>query len=177
MGLLTTINTYTKTITNNNRKKRVSYIGYTHYWEYKPDAIEDTEKLRKMFSKASKQIKKFADFITTNKSEVYKICGGLGDGNPIFNESEVWFNGDRAQSLDHETFKIYWGKKSDSFCKTARKPYDLIVCFALLTFAEILPEAFTFSSDGTVADDEWQKGVEYYETFTGKTAKIPDNMM
>jgi hypothetical protein len=129
-----------------------------------------------MFNRASKQIKKFADFITTNKSEVYKICGGLGEGKPIFNESEVWFNGDRAQNLDHETFNIHWRCSETSFCKTARKPYDLLVCFALLTFAEILSEAFTFSSDGTVADDEWQKGVEYYETFTGKTAKIPDNM-
>jgi len=178
MGLLTTINTYTKTITNNNRKKRVSYIGYTNYWEYKPDAIEDTEKLRKMFSKASKQIKKFVDFITTNKSEIYKICGGLGEGKPIFNESEVWFNGDRAQNLDYETFKIHWSETSNGFCKTARKPYDIIVCFALLTFAEIFPkEAFSFSSDGTMTDDEWQIGCEFYETFTGKTAKIPDNMM
>lgn len=153
-------------------------MGYTSYWEYKPDAIEDTEKLRKMFNRASKQIKKFADFITTNKSEVYKICGGLGKGKPIFNESEVWFNGDRSQHLDHETFKIHWSENSNGFCKTARKPYDLLVCFALLTFAEIFPkEAFSFSSDGTMADDEWQRAVEFYEAFTGKTAKIPDNMM
>jgi hypothetical protein len=152
-------------------------MGYTHYWEYKPDAIEDTEKLRKRFKRASKQIKKFAEFITTNKSEVYKICGGLGVGKPIFNESEVWFNGDRSQHMDHETFKIYWSENSNGFCKTARKPYDLVVCFALLTFAEILPEVFTFSSDGTVADDEWQVGCEFYETFTGMVAKMPNNMV
>ena len=153
-------------------------MGYTHYWEYKPEAIEDTEKLRKRFKRASKQIKKFAEFITINKSEVYKICGGLGEGKPIFNESEVWFNGDRAQSLDHETFNIHWYKNGRSFCKTARKPYDLIVCFALLTFAEIFPkEAFSFSSDGTVADDEWQVGCELYETFTGKVANLPNDMV
>jgi hypothetical protein len=153
-------------------------MGYTHYWNYNPDAIEDTEKLRKMFSKASKQIKKFEAWITAYKSEVYNICGGLGEGKPIFNESEVWFNGDSAQSLDHETFRIYWGKRSDSFCKTARKPYDLLVCFALLTFAEIFPkEVFSFSSDGTVADDEWQVGCEFYETFTGKVAKMPNSMV
>ena len=153
-------------------------MGYTHYWEYNPEAIYDTEKLRKRFKRASKQIKKFAEFITINKSEVYKICGGLGEGKPIFNESEVWFNGDSSQSLDHETFKIHWSKTSNSFCKTARKPYDLLVCFAILTFAEIFPkEAFSFSSDGTVADDEWQVGCEFYEAFTGKVAKLPNNMV
>lgn len=152
-------------------------MGYTHYWEYKPDAIKDTEKLRKRFKRASKLIKKFAEFITINKSEVYKICGGLGEGKPIFNESEIWFNGDSAQNLDHETFNIHWYKSGMKFCKTARKPYDLLVCFALLTFAEILPEAFTFSSDGTVADDEWQIACEFYETFTDKVAKMPNNMV
>lgn len=150
-------------------------MGYTSYWEYKPEAIEDTEKLRKMFSKASKQIKKFCDFISKND---IKICGGLGEGKPIFNESEVWFNGDASQHLDHETFKIYWSETSNSFCKTNRKPYDVLVCFALLTFAEIFPkEVFNFSSDGTMADEEWQAAVELYESFTDKIAKIPNNMM
>jgi hypothetical protein len=69
-----------------------------------------------------------------------------------------------------------WGTQND-FCKTSRKPYDLLVCFALLTFAEILPEAFEFSSDGDMEDAEWQQGVEYYETFTGKTVKLPQDMM
>lgn len=111
-----------------------------------------------------------------------KICGGLGEGKPIFNETEIWFNGDASEHLDHETFSIHWfrpttsGKYND-FCKTARKPYDLLVCFALLTFAEIFPEAFEFSSDGDMEDTEWQQGVEYYETFTGKTAKIPQSLM
>lgn len=151
-------------------------MGYTNYFNYNPDAIEDTEKLRKMFNRASKQIKKFADWINANKS--FKICGGLGVGKPIFNESEVWFNGDASEHLDHETFRIYWAKDGRDFCKTARKPYDMLVCFALLTFAEIFPkDAFSFSSDGTMEDVEWQRGVEYYETFTGKTAKIPQSMM
>jgi hypothetical protein len=52
-----------------------------------------------------------------------------------------------------------------------------LVCFALLTFAEIFPEAFEFSSDGDMEDTEWQQGVEYYETYTGKTAKLPQSMM
>lgn len=157
-------------------------MGYTHYWKFDPNKVSNTEDLRKRFKRASTQIKKFVDFMNTDKSEVYKICGGLGEGKPIFNESEVWFNGDRSQGLDHETFGVHWSRptyhgKWNDFCKTARKPYDVTVCFALLTFAEIFPEAFEFSSDGTMADEEWQRACDLYEAFTGKDAKISNNMM
>lgn len=148
-------------------------MGYTHYWTYKPEAIEDTEKLRKRFKRASQYVKGFVKFINANKSEVYKICGGLGAGKPIINESEVWFNGDGKQQLDHETFHIHWAKGSKGFCKTARKPYDLVVCFSLLIFSELFPEAFEYTSDGTMTDTEWQRAVELYEAFTGKEAKAP----
>lgn len=152
-------------------------MGYTSYFNYNPNAIEDTEKLRKMFSKASKQIKRFANWLK-NGSYGIEICGGLGEGKPIFNESQIWFNGTQKEGLDHETFNIIWSGGGKDFCKTARKPYDILVCFTLLTFAEIFPiEAFSFSSDGTMADEEWQKAKYYYETFTGKTAKIPQSMM
>jgi hypothetical protein len=33
-------------------------MGYTHYWNYVPSRIKDTEVLRKKFKRASKQIKK-----------------------------------------------------------------------------------------------------------------------
>lgn len=148
-------------------------MGYTHYWTFEPNKVESTEDLRKRFKRASRYVKGFVKFINANKSEVYKICGGMGDGKPIINDTEIWFNGDRSQNLDHETFSIHWNRpnyhgKWNDFCKTARKPYDLVVCFTLLTFADIFPEAFTYSSDGNMEDEEWQRAVELYEAFTGK---------
>lgn len=153
-------------------------MGYTHYWSFQPNKVKDTEQLRKKFKRASQYVKGFVKFINANKSEVYKICGGLGKGNPIINETEIWFNGDASQQLDHETFSIHWVRPNTigqyrDFCKTARKPYDLVVCFTLLTFAELFPEAFEYSSDGTTMDKEWAKAIEYYEAFTGKEAKAP----
>ena len=142
-------------------------MGYTHYWNYVPSRIKDTEVLRKKFKRASKQIKKFANFINGEKS--FNICGGFGDGAPVFNETEIWFNGDGTESMDHETFRIYWSTDEKAFCKTAHKPYDLLVCFALLTFAEIFGKnVFSFSSDGDMEDEEWQRACEYYQDVTGK---------
>lgn len=148
-------------------------MGYTHYWNFEPNKVQDTEDLRKRFKRASNSIKRFVKFINANKSDVYKICGGIGEGKPIINESEIWFNGDASQEFDHETFSLHWNRptyhgKWNDFCKTARKPYDLCVCFSLLTFSEIFPEAFDFSSDGTLLDKEWQNAVEMYSAFTGK---------
>jgi len=153
-------------------------MGYTHYWTFEPNKVQNTEDLRKRFKRASKYVKGFVKFINANKSEVYTICGGLGDGKPIITDTEIWFNGDASQQLDHETFSIHWNRpnyhgKWNDFCKTARKPYDIVVCFTLLIFAEILPDAFTFCSDGTIEDDEWQRAVELYEAFTGFDAKPP----
>jgi len=153
-------------------------MGYTHYWSFDPNKVKSTEDLRKRFKRASMQIKKFANWVNDNKSEVYKIRGGLGKGKPIFNETEIWFNGDASQQLEHETFNMHWSRPTlhggfKDFCKTARKPYDLAVCFALLTFAEIFPDAFEYSSDGDGRDEEWQRAIEFYETFTGKKAKEP----
>ena len=153
-------------------------MGYTHYWTFDPNKVKDTEQLRKKFKRASQYVKGFVKFISFNKSEVYKICGGLGKGKPIFNETEIWFNGDASEHLDHETFSIHWSRptthgKYGDFCKTARKPYDVVVCFTLLIFAELFPEAFEFSSDGDMDDIEWQRAVELYQAFVGKDAKLP----
>jgi hypothetical protein len=61
-----------------------------------------------------------------------------------------------------------------SFCKTARKPYDILVCFTLLVFADTFPqEAFSFSSDGEFSNQEWQRAIEFYTDFTGKAPKLP----
>jgi hypothetical protein len=153
-------------------------MGYTHYWNYVPSRIKDTEVLRKKFKRASKQIKKFAEFVSNEKLDMFnsdithkpfKLCGGLGEGTPVFNETEIWFNGDGTESMNHETFRIYWSTDEKAFCKTAHKPYDLLVCFALLTFAEIFGKnVFSFSSDGDMEDEEWQLACEYYQDVTGK---------
>ena len=150
-------------------------MGYTHYWSFEPNKVKDSKTLLRKFKKASKQIKKFSEWLP-NKG--ITICGGLGEGKPIFNETEIWFNGDGSEGLDHETFGIHWSRPTlhgewRDFCKTARKPYDILVCFVLITFAEVFPEAFQFSSDGNIEDNEWKFAVEYYEIFTGKKAILP----
>lgn len=158
-------------------------MGYTHYWTYKPNQIKDTEELRKKFLVVRNVIKVARGIISRNPF-IHKgqagggyddvpciIRGGLGEGRPMINESQVWFNGDEKMGMDHETFSIRWYDDSNpngfGFCKTNRKPYDLLVCVSLLAFKHAFDDTrvFTFSSDGDNSD--WQTAKDVFTSITG----------
>lgn len=157
-------------------------MGYSHYWTYNPKAIKDTEELRKKFCRARNVIKVARGIISRNpfihKGQAggcyddvpCKIKGGLGQGTPMINESQIWFNGDEKKGMDHETFGIKWypeGGIVKDFCKTNRKPYDLLVCVSLLAFKHAFdnPDVFTFSSDGD--NSEWETAKDLFARITG----------
>lgn len=158
-------------------------MGYTHYWTYNPNEIKDTEELRKRFlaavfiiKKAYKEIKKNKMFIHQGQAGGYYddqpciIRGGLGKGLPMINESQVWFNGDEKTGMDNETFDMKWypeGGLVKDFCKTNRKPYDILVCVSLIAFKFFFdnPDVFTFSSDGDNSD--WAEAKDLFTRITG----------
>lgn len=150
-------------------------MGYTHYWQFNPSKIEDTETLRKKFQAASSLVKK--GYLALKKDPFLHagqhggayaenpclVRGGLGKGAPIINESVIWINGDEKTHLDHETFQIQWkGKDVRDFCKTARKPYDILVCYTLLAFHHVFDDrqVFSFSSDGD--EEDWQHAANLF---------------
>lgn len=156
-------------------------MGYTQFWTYNPNEILDTEELRRKFRVAVQTIDQAHKKIKKNKfrhkgqaggcydDQPCIIRGGLGEGTPMINESQVWFNGDEKTGMSHETFNIQWfpsGGEVKGFCKTARKPYDLLVCVSLLAFKHAFddPNVFTFSSDGDNAD--WQAAKNLYTDIT-----------
>lgn len=104
------------------------------------------------------------------KKKYCVIRGGLGVGTPMINESQVWFNGDKKTGMSHETFNVQWfpsGGEVKGFCKTARKPYDLLVCVSLLAFKHAFdnPDVFTFSSDGD--NEDWEDAKDLFTQITG----------
>lgn len=128
-------------------------MGYTHYWKFNP-----TEKSAKQFENVIKD----AQIILANKGDIV-ICGGDGTGEPEITNEYIWLNGDRKNELDHETFYFSLNEQTGfEFCKTARKPYDLIVGAMLLSLAHRIT-GFSFSSDGSYKDDEWIPIFDFYE--------------
>ena len=150
-------------------------MGFTHYYRFHKAKVE-TETRREIFSDIAEEIKLFYGSLprhSTSGGDYYSdypivIRGGLGKGKPIINESQIWFNGDESKGMDHETFSIEWNIDGNEdiddpfeFCKTARKPYDLLVCVSLISFTRHFNRnVFRASSDGKMED--WKHAIEFY---------------
>lgn len=80
-------------------------MGYTHYWRRVKDLSEGwrefIEDVRKVYRNLPEYSESAGGYY---RDRAIRICGGLGEGEPVFNEDEVWFNGDAERGLDHETF-------------------------------------------------------------------------
>ena len=134
-------------------------MGYTHYWDYKPTVSEEVRK--KEFKKVVSDTKK----ILKNKGDIV-IRGWDGTGKPLITNEKIKLNGDGENGLDHETFEFSVTKYDSKwgFCKTARKPYDTVVCAILLSMKKHL-SGFTFYSDGDIkTEEEWIIGRELYNS-------------
>ena len=133
-------------------------MGYTHYW----DAKKATRSQFSVFAAACKKLKlnlpRYSESAgggygesSKNWKRVIRIRGGLGTGKPCFNSKEVWFNGDEKRNLEHATFSMRPNNTNEwNFCKTARKPYDLLAAACLLAAHQIL--GYKISSDGGIED-------------------------
>lgn len=134
-------------------------MGYTHYF------VNDShQKLSpEAFNLFSAECKRLHDAAA---KQGIKVCRERNDESTpaIFNGNEVRFNG--VGEDGHETFLITreWGD-SFNFCKTAVKPYDLLVSACLISLKKHFP-FICVSSDGT--NEEWidarnfcQKELEY----------------
>jgi hypothetical protein len=119
-------------------------MGYTHYWTIKEPF----------------QGKPFEDFLKGAEAiiEIAKDAGiALQDATDL---DGVNING--AGLTSHETFGIYVGDEGFDFCKTARKPYDTVVCALLIHLKAVLGDGVEIKSDGDW--EEWEGGQVLYET-------------
>jgi hypothetical protein len=89
---------------------------------------------------------------------------------PLIDNDMIRFNG--VGEDGHETFVIYrFNDNSYNLCKTAQKPYDVIVT-AILTLANTLaPGALKISSDGRPED--WAAGVKLAGSVRNGEMMIP----
>lgn len=143
-------------------------MGYTHYYTPKTNYTaeqwkEFTAACKKLHANLPQKSKSAGGY---HKDDPLEIAGGNGEGKPVFNKGMVWFNGkDDEKDLGHETFSILAdpAQQEWSFCKTARKPYDLLVVACLIAAYQILN--FRFASDGFNQDetcDDLQEGIDFY---------------
>lgn len=167
-------------------------MGYTHYYSMKRDMDEaefaafkgDLARLMEALPPTVGEFaQRYGEFCSDPARTVLGIEEEAGDvpGNPL-GEKIVGFNGSGGEALGHETFWVpqtmqlgaaSWELASIRedgrrflFTKTAQKPYDAMVCAALLCLKEQAPDAWEISSDGTVMD--WAPAARFVSMALGR---------
>lgn len=157
-------------------------MGYTHYY-YKDEEEHDQETWNSFLKDVKKIVKNLPEHSTSSGGYHSKdpliIAGWDGEGKPSFTKNMIKFNG--GGGFDHETFSIYrvvdeqererarnLGRKDFfEFCKTARKPYDLLVQAVLILYKHHFGSHVRVSSDGCFGD--WVEAYVFVENVMGFT--------
>ena len=147
-------------------------MGYTHYFDQKLPAHPAR------WDKAIRDIHALLD----NLPEHSMSAGGYYADDPLeievksINADEIRINGkDGPEDLGHEDFLIRRVSEGQlSFCKTARKPYDLVVCAILIVLDDYLPGVYEIKSDGTT--DEWMAAKTWASNVLGRPMFLPVNI-
>lgn len=138
-------------------------MGYTHYWYYNPSKSKSGTATP--FAAARAEIEKYKAIL---EDRGLVVRGPMGEGLPHLTPEAIGYNGDGAAGLDHESFWIERDLQADrdgfAFCKTARKPYDTLVCLSLIALFEAFDDTsvFSYCSDGSDEEEEWQEAYKIY---------------
>lgn len=151
-------------------------MGYTNY--FRVPKVMDAEK----FKTLSEELETVSGLLPaktkigewSGKSAV--LCGWDGTGAAEFLKDEITFNGDAIDGMDHESFVIERDHKNSrvdekglvfEFCKTNRKPFDLMVKISMLRLKHHFPES-EISCDGDKED--WKQAKTIYKKAFGVNA-------
>lgn len=134
-------------------------MGYTHYWTPKKVSEDKFKDFARTCKELYKNLPKTTDTAGGyHLDDQLEIRGWDGTGKPTFTLKEISFNGNSERNLDHETFRIAFNEFEWSFCKTERKPYDLLVCACLIAARDIM--GWEVRSDGNIFG--WKPAIEFY---------------
>ena len=136
-------------------------MGYTHYWNFKNKvAPKDIENGRLKWELAISKVKLALEYV---QKKGIKIADGGGTNKPHIGKNAICFNGYGKEMC--ETMYITYKDGGFSFCKTERKPYDLLVCLTLLAFKETFGDDFEYTSDGITKEEyEDRENNEYWKS-------------
>ena len=169
-------------------------MGYTHHYRFSKDP-QTIEKGAEKFANAvnaakicigrlpkriyythsgyNKETGAF-DIKTRKSYRLYPMRGGNGYGEPIYNPDFICFNGDEEHGQGYESFYIDLKNNFSTYCKTARQPYDVAVCIALLCFKHYFGDDFLLSSDGDIEKGEegWKRAKKITDEYFMKECRI-----
>lgn len=156
-------------------------MGYTHYWNFKKPSKGTAMQVEKQYQLALRQCRRLLQSYNANLKLLNPKHPDRLSGYSVHSKGYggLFFNG--TAELSHEDFVLrehynqnlvndYFG-----FCKTAYKPYDLMVTGCLLILNHYLKSNITISSDGYAHN--WAVSLILVQRILGLTSiKIPDTI-
>jgi len=143
-------------------------MGYTHYFTTsgrsltKDQADGIVQNINKVFKQHKKIIQReFDDPSPPSIGTSLNLNGKMYIG--------IWFNG--KDENGHETFALNTGVVELGYCKTARKPYDIVVCKILFILKHYLGDNIEVKSDGFSSHQPPQNVKKYS---VGNVVKLRD---
>lgn len=160
-------------------------MGYTHYFRAKKpisDAAwvkikKDLIKLYNTYSILGERL--YSDYLQKyieKPEDLFCIINDVENSSDGKVYEAISVNGDRELDLDHETFFICKESCGEqfNFTKTNRKPYDIFVAAAGVIIYNHAASSVYFSSDGSLADEEWLDAISLLdEAFPKRKIKLP----
>ncbi len=132
-------------------------MGYTHYWRLAEVSQHSTR------WKAA--VQQMAAVIAASP---VPLAGGDGSGTPDVDEASVCFNGVNPDDYETFAFEISSGFH---FCKTANRPYDIVVTACLAIAKDVFGNEIQVTSDGDPRD--WVAGVDLASRVLGRPIENP----
>lgn len=133
-------------------------MGYTHYWTFNKPKKGKARLTEKKYQSAVKDCAKLirAHYIANGGLSGYSAHTEAGKYDGIL------FNGEGSDAHEDFSLRATYKENLDSFgdgfnfCKTAQKPYDVVVVACLLILEHHLGDLIEVSSDGYL--DDWYEG-------------------
>ncbi len=141
-------------------------MGYTHYWTSTRAATPEEWAL---VCRAARIIIRLAAKVRVPLAWEYDEPRKP----PQVDGEDIRFNG--VEEDGHETFLFSRDRADATFCKTAKKPYDLAVTAILIAADTLAPGVWEISSDGTPED--WAPGLGLAVLAGVSDARIPADVL
>lgn len=140
-------------------------MGYTHYWSLRGDVSE--EEWRELLPDIDRIVSLGATLRSLSLAITAKFILAPGtSGSPRATRTFYEING--VDEDEHEPFTLPLG---NGFCKTAGKPYDVVVTAILAFLKTRLGDRLSVRSDGNEKD--WKEGLLLAAACHGETVPWP----
>jgi len=128
-------------------------MGYTHYWrQYDGFNSDKWDALVQHSLYLQAAVYPSAKLADVEMSDFQISFNGVAPQN------HETFTLDRAMQPPNLTDRLPEKDHFFNFCKTAQKPYDLMVMCVLLVANDLEPDVITYATDG--AESDWQPAID-----------------